>query len=91
MYTFASNVVAAIPLDESNPPQGFLVRGMDGRIVSYDAGMWRHIPNIPTFQALGYRWCDVNNADAGFFGRISEGSAHPPTSQPENPNYPVCG
>ncbi len=91
MYTFASNVVAAIPLDESNPPQGFLVRGMNGRIVSYDAGMWRHIPNIPTFQALGYRWCDVNNADAGFFGRISEGSAHPPTSQPENPNYPVCG
>ena len=64
---------------------------MNGRIVSYDSGMWRHIPNIPTFQALGYRWCDVNNADAGFFGRISEGTPHPATSQPENPNYPVCG
>ena len=91
MYTFASNVVAAIPLDESNPPQGFLVRGMNGRIVSYDVGMWRWVPNIPTFQALGYRWCDVNNADAGFFSRISEGTPHPVTSQPENPNYPVCG
>ena len=88
--TFPSLVIAAIPLDESNPPMGFLVRGLDGRIVSY-VGMWRHIPNIATFQALGYRWCDVNIADAGFFGRISEGSAHPTTSQPEDPNYPSCG
>lgn len=91
MYTFASNVVAAIPLDESSPQQGLLVRGMDGRIVSYDSGMWRHVPNIATFQALGYRWCDVNAADAQFFSRISLGMAHPATSQPEQANYPVCG
>jgi hypothetical protein len=91
MYTFPSLVVAAIPLDESSPPQGFLVRGMNGRIVSYAMGMWRWVPNIPTFQALGYRWCDVNNADGGFFSRISEGSPHAASNQPEDPNYPVCG
>ena len=91
MYTFSSLVVAAIPLDESSPSEGFLVRGQNGRIVSYSMAMWRHVPNIPTFQALGYRWCDVNNADGGFFSRISEGSPHAATSQPADPNYPSCG
>ena len=91
LYTFSSLVVAAIPLDESSPSEGFLVRGQNGRIVSYAMGAWRWVPNIPTFQALGYRWCDVNNADGGFFSRISEGSPHAATSQPEDPNYPVCG
>jgi hypothetical protein len=91
MYTFSSLVVAAIPLDESSPSEGFLVRGQNGRIVSYAMSAWRHVPNIPTFQSLGYRWCDVNNADGGFFSRISEGSPHAATSQPADPNYPSCG
>ena len=91
MYTFSSLVVAAIPLDESSPPDGFLVRGPNGRIVSYAMSAWRWVPSIPTFQALGYRWCDVNNADGGFFSRISEGSPHAASNQPEDPNYPVCG
>ena len=91
MYTFPSLVVAAIPLDESSPPDGFLVRGPNGRIVSYAMSAWRWVPSIPTFQALGYRWCDVNNADGGFFSRISEGSPHAASNQPEDPNYPVCG
>ena len=89
--TFPSGVLAALPLDESAPPDGFLVRGMNGRIVSYTAGMWRHVPNIATFQALGYRWCDVNAADGEFFSRISEGIGHAPTSQPAQANYPSCG
>ena len=90
-HTYPTNVVAALPLDESAPPDGFLVRGMNGRIVSYSAGMWRHVPNIATFQALGYRWCDVNAADGEFFSRISEGIGHAPTSQPVQANYPSCG
>ena len=90
-HTYPTAVVAAIPLDESAPSDGFLVRGQNGRIVSFDVGMWRHVPNIPTFQALGYRWCDVNAADAGFFSRIREGVAHPATSQPAQANYPSCG
>ena len=90
-HTHPTVVVAAIPLDESSPPDGFLVRGQNGRIVSYSMAMWRHVPNIPTFQALGYRWCDVNAADAGFFSRISEGAAHPATSQAARADYPVCG
>ena len=90
-HTHPSLVVAAIPLDESSPPDGFLVRGQNGRIVSYSMAMWRHVPNIPTFQALGYRWCDVNAADGEFFSRISEGIGHAPTSQPAQANYPSCG
>ena len=90
-HTYSSLVVAAIPLDESSPPEGFLVRGQNGRIVSYAMSAWRWVPSIPTFQSLGYRWCDVNNADGGFFSRISEGSPHAASNQPEDPNYPVCG
>ena len=92
--TFPTAKVAAIPLDERHTPAGMLVRdGASGRIVHYDPAVqqWRHVPDFPTFQVLRLRGCDVSHADPGFWGRITEGTAHPPTSHPEDPNYPSCG
>ena len=87
-------VVGAIPLDDQAGAPGQLVRRFDGgddRIFSYDGmGGWRHVPDIPTFQALGLYWCDVTAADAGFFDRITIGSPHPATDMPARSDYPNC-
>ena len=61
-YTVPVGVVAAIPLDDQCPQPNLLARRFDGgddRIFGYDADLqqWRHVPDIPTFQALGFYWC----------------------------------
>ena len=94
-YTFPVGVIAAIPLDEQYPWPGQLARRFDGnddRIFSYDAelALWRHVPDLATFQALGFYWCDVTAADAEFFTRIVMGDPHPATTMPAQDNYPVC-
>ena len=70
-FSVPVGVVGAIPLDDQSGAAGQLVRRFDGgddRIFSYAGmGIWRHVPDIPTFQALGLYWCDVTAADAGFF------------------------
>lgn len=95
-YSFPVGVVAAIPLDHRFPEPNQLARrfeGADDRIFSYDASQlkWRHIPNWPTFQALGFYWCNVTAADEEFFSRIAEGDQHPATTLPAQANYPPCG
>ena len=94
-YTVPVGVILAIPLDDQSGAPGQLVRRFDGsgddRIFSYDGmGQWRHVPDIPTFQALGLYWCDVTAADSAFFDRISMGPAHPATDQPARSDYPNC-
>jgi len=66
--------------------------GRDDRILAFDSrlGQWRHVPDIPTFQALGFYWCDVTAADAAFFERIIIGPAHPATDRPARSDYPNC-
>ena len=85
--------IRRIPLDERYPPPNMLVQLVDGRIIHWDAAwpLWRHIPDIPTFQVLGFYWCNVTAADAEFIERITLGVAHPATSLPERADYPVCG
>ena len=84
--------IRRIPLDERYPPPDMLVQLVDGRIISWDAAwpLWRHIPDIATFQVLGFYWCNVTAADAEFIERITLGVAHPATSVPERADYPVC-
>ena len=85
-FTVSVGVIGAIPLDDQFPEPNLLVRRFDGgddRIFAYDAKLkrWRHVPDIPTFQALGFYWCNVTTADADFFARITQG---PPVSgQPD--------
>ena len=94
-FSFPVEVIAAIPLDHRLPENHMLVRRFDGgddRIFAYDAAIqqWRHIPNWPTFQALGFFWCNVTAADATFFERITKGPPFPATTEPEQANYPNC-
>ena len=94
-YTVPVGVVAAIPLDDQFPEPNQLVRrfeGDDDRIFAYDAALqqWRYVPDIATFQALGFYWCNVTAADTGFFERISHGPAHPASEEPARDDYPSC-
>ena len=92
-FTVPVGVIGSIPLDDMAGAEGQLVRRFDGgddRIFSYAMGQWRHVPDIPTFQALGFYWCDVTAADASFFDRISMGAAHPASSTPARMDYPSC-
>ena len=93
--TVPVGVVGAIPLDDQFPPPNLLVRRFDGgddRIFGYDADLqqWRHVPDIPTFQALGFSWCNVTAADAAFFARITPGPPYPASSIPAQADYPNC-
>ena len=94
-YTFPVELLAALPLDERFPPPDMLVRRFDGgddRILAYDVWLrrWRHVPDVATFQALGFYWCNVTVADAAFFERIAVGPAYPASDVPARSNYPNC-
>ena len=94
-FTFPVDVVASVPLDETYPQPNQLVRRFDGadeRILAYDASLqqWRQVPDIATFQALGFYWCDVGSADSGMFDRITIGDPHPTSSQLARTDYPAC-
>ena len=94
-YTVPTAVLAAVPLDDRLPEHNMLARRFDGgddRIFAFDAELqqWRHIPDWPTFQALGFYWCNVTAADAGFFERITIGPPYPATTEPERDDYPNC-
>jgi len=98
LYTVPTCVLGAIPLDEQALEPNQLVRRFDGsdtRVFSYDAALrqWRWVPNIATFQALGFYWCDVTAADRGFFARLpvnAIGPAHPVSAAPARADYPDC-
>ena len=95
LHTFPVEKILGIPLDDRMPWPNQLVRRFDGgddRILAYDAelGQWRHVPDIATFQARGYYWCNVTAADAGFFDRITLGPPYPASSVLPRADYPVC-
>ncbi len=88
-------VLVPIPLDDQYPQPNQLVRRFDGgddRILAFDAerGQWRHEPDLMTFQARGFYWCNMTSADAGFFDRTTQGPVYPATDVPERADYPVC-
>ena len=94
-YTVPVGVIGAIPLDDQFPEPNLLVRRFDGgddRIFAYDASLrqWRHVPGIATFQALGFYWCNVTVADAGFFDRLNPGPPYPASDTPARDDYPNC-
>jgi hypothetical protein len=97
-YTVPTAVLAAIPLDDQPSAPGQVVQrfdGVDDRLFAYDAalGQWRHVPDIATFQALGFFWCDVTAADFVFFQRLVDGPIGPPypvSDQPVQADYPDC-
>ena len=94
-YNVPVGVVGAIPLDDQFPEPNLLVRRFDGgddRIFGYDANLqqWRHVPDIPTFQMLGFYWCNVTAADATFFQRLTTGPPYPASDTTARDDYPNC-
>ncbi len=95
-FTVPVEVLTAIPLDDRLPEHHMLARRFDGsgdvRIFAFDANLqqWRHIPDYATFQAMGFFWCNVTAADAGFFERITIGPPFPASGTPERDDYPNC-
>ena len=94
LYTVPVDVLREIPLDSMHPAENQLVRrfdpGGDGRIYVFRNGAWRWIPDIPTFEAEGFFWCDVTAADSGFFRRATIGTALAASGTATDPNYPNC-
>ena len=94
-FIFPVEAIGTIPLDHRFPEPNMLARRFDGndvRIFAYDAELqqWRHIPDWATFQAMGFFWCNVTAADAGFFERITIGPPFPASGTPERDDYPNC-
>ncbi len=95
LYSVPVEVVSAIPLDHRHPEPNMLVRRFDGsddRIFAFDATLqrWRHIPDYPTFQAMGFYWCDVTSADATFFDRMVTGPPFPSSGTDFQEDHPTC-
>ena len=94
-YTVPVGVVGAISLNDQFPEPNLLVRRFDDgddRIFGFDASLqaWRHVPDIATFQSLGFCWCNVTAADAAFFARITPGPPYPASQTPARGDYPSC-
>ncbi len=95
-YTVPVEALITVPLDEQHPAPNMLVRRFDGggagEIFAYDTelGQWRHVPNVATFQALGFYWCDMTAVDGTFFERITVGPPYPASAAPAQPDYPTC-
>lgn len=88
-WTFPQSVINAIPLDEMHPAVNQLVDS-NGDYYVFFAGEWRHIPDIPTFQARNFYWCDMTSADAGWRNRISIGRPLQSSGTDEIAGYPNC-
>lgn len=93
-YTVPVGVLSAILLDETRPVENQLARrfdaNTDGRIYVFRNGAWHWVPDIPTFEAEGFFWCDVTAADSGFFRRANIGAPLPASGTAADPNYPPC-
>ena len=89
-YTVPEGVLALIPLDDKNPVPYQLVQafGDDRVYVFTPTGGWRWIPDLATFTANGFYWCDVSTGDAEFFTRVMKGDPLP--LRAEVPNHPGC-
>ena len=94
-YTLPLAVLATLSVDDRHPQPNQLARRFDGtddRVLAYDAGLeqWRHVPDLATFQAQEFYWCDVTGADALFFDRVNQGLPYPVSSAPAQADYPSC-
>jgi hypothetical protein len=61
------------PCPKPSPPHGSLLKGSGSVIYVVQHGIKRFVPNGLTFEALGYRWGDVNPIRQGSLALIPEG------------------
>ncbi|MYB76017.1 MAG: hypothetical protein F4X83_02755 [Chloroflexi bacterium] len=90
-YNVPAAVLNVVPLDGSMPEAEQLV-DVAGTWYVYRAGAWRHIPNLSTFRAEGFFWCDLTTANADFFDREGAPVGTPLAARvgPPDEGYPEC-
>lgn len=90
-YNVPAAVLNVVPLDGSMPEAEQLV-DVAGTWYVYRAGAWRHIPNLSTFRAEGFYWCDLTTANADFFDREGAPVGTPLAARvgPPDEGYPEC-
>jgi hypothetical protein len=61
------------PCPKPSPPTGTLLKGSGSVTYVTQQGIRRFVPNGVTFEALGYRWGDINTLRQGALNMIAEG------------------
>ncbi|MDE2931908.1 MAG: hypothetical protein OXQ27_13455 [Chloroflexota bacterium] len=88
-YNVPAAVLNAIPLDDSMPEVDQLV-DVGGDYYVYRDRAWRHIPNLSTFRAEGFYWCDLTTAHSGHAAASSTATPLPSKVGPPTEGYPAC-
>ena len=88
-YNVPASVLNAIPLDDTMPEVDQLVDAA-GTWYVYRDRAWRHIPNLSTFRAEGFYWCDLTTADANHAAASSTATPLPSKVGPPAAGYPAC-
>ncbi len=88
-YNVPAAVLNAIPLDDTMPEVDQLV-AVDGVWYVYRDRAWRHIPNLSTFRAEGFYWCDLTTADSSHAAASSTATPLPSRVGPPAEGYPAC-
>ena len=88
-YNVPADVLNAIPLDDTMPEVDQLV-DVEGDYYVYRDRAWRHIPNLSTFRAEGFYWCDLTTADASHAAASSTATPLPSKVGPPAEGYPAC-
>ncbi len=66
--------VLQIPL----PPDGTLIASPDGAVFVMEGGKRRHIPDPPTFEAMGFNWGDIRQISSQEVNAVPLGDPLPP-------------
>jgi len=65
--------VAGPPCPRFSPPEGSLLHGSGPPVYVVRGGIRRHIPNVPTFEALSFRWGNLDNVPDWMLNQVPEG------------------
>ena len=88
-YNVPADVLNVIPLDDTMPEVDQLV-DVEGDYYVYRDRAWRHIPNLSTFRAEGFYWCDLTTADSSHAAASSTATPLPSKVGPPAEGYPAC-
>ena len=66
--------------------------GTDDRVFAFDSVLekWRHVPDVATFQAMGFYWCNVTAGGDSFFREFPIGPPFLKIDMPVRDDYPDC-
>lgn len=86
VQVLSADVVNSIPLGDPIPTvlqvpipaDGTLIASPDGAVFVMEGGKRRHIPDPPTFEAMGFKWGDIRQISSQEMNAIPLGDPLPP-------------